>query len=84
MKKILMRMLFLLILLIPGQVFARAPECPLFSNKRDCLEDVDKDYKDLLEYIEKEYDKEGQEEMIQAAVDIRHFESLACAKTCLN
>jgi len=78
-----MRILSLLILLFPAQAFAAAPECPIYSNKKNCLQSVDENYQDLLDFIDKEYIDE-KDDLIQAAVDVKHFESLACQKTCLN
>ena len=78
-----MRILTLLIVFSSVDAFAIAPECPLYSNKRDCLQSVEENYKNFLDFIEEEYN-DPREEMIQAARDIKHHESLACQKTCLN
>ena len=78
-----MRTLILLILLMPLQVFANPPECPGYSNKHDCLRSVNENYEQFLDFINKEY-SDGEEELIQAANDIKHYESLACQKTCWN
>jgi hypothetical protein len=63
--------------------FASAPECPLYSTKQECLMSVEENYKNFLDFIEKEYDS-PQDTLIEAANDIKKYESLACQKTCLN
>jgi len=73
-----------LFLWIPLQVFAKAPECPQYDNKYECLLSVENNYTNSLDYIEGEYEKESQDELIQAANDIKFYEALACQKTCLN
>ena len=78
-----MRTFILLILFMPGYVFAMAPECPLYSNKHNCLQSVEENYDKLLDFIKEGY-SEDNDELIQAAGDTKHFESLACQKTCLN
>ncbi|MBP6951275.1 MAG: hypothetical protein KA112_01435 [Alphaproteobacteria bacterium] len=79
-----MRKLLLLSLLIPFQAFAMAPECPAYDNKRECMHSVDESYNNFLKEIEEEYKKNQQPELIQAANDVKHFEILACKRTCLN
>ena len=77
----------ILILLIPGQTFAKAPECPGYKNKRSCLEAVKSANDDFLDFIYKntgEDDLIQREKMIEASMDIKKYESLACQKTCLN
>jgi len=76
-----MRNLFILVLLLSTEVFAKAPECPLYPNKRLCLDSVEENYQRFLEFLDEEEEKE---KMIEAAVSIKHFESLACQKTCIN
>ena len=78
-----MRKLLLLSLLIPFQAFAKAPECPAYNNKRECMHSVDENYKNFLKEIEEESEKNKQPELIQAADDVKHFEILACQRTCL-
>jgi hypothetical protein len=73
-----------LFLLIPLHVFAKAPECPLYPNKQDCLLSVEKNYTNSLDFIDDEYEEKGQDELIQAANDVKFYEALACQKTCLN
>lgn len=63
--------------------FAKAPECPLYSTKKECLASVEENYKNFLDFIEEEYDS-PQEKLIEAANDIKKYETLACQKTCLN
>ncbi|MDZ4322850.1 MAG: hypothetical protein U1A05_02035 [Alphaproteobacteria bacterium] len=63
--------------------FASAPECPLYSTKQECLSSVEENYRNFLDFIEKEYDS-TQDALIEAANDIKKYESLACQKTCLN
>jgi len=79
-----MRILILLILFMPLQAFAKAPECPAYSNKRDCLHSVDENYQNYFDFIDEEYPEDKKSELIKAANDIKFFESLACQKTCLN
>lgn len=75
----------LFIFLFPSMTaFASAPECPLYSTKRECLASVEENYKNLFDYILEEYDHPPQEEIIIAANDIKKYETLACQKTCLN
>lgn len=82
-----MRTLIFLTFLMSLQAFALAPECPIYANKNDCIKSVDNSFEQLLDLIKEQYEKENQvkkNEMIEAAKDIKHYESLACLKTCLN
>ncbi len=80
-----MKILRYLIVLLPLQAMAKAPECPLYSNKKLCLAAVDESYKNYLDYLKDEYtDETRPTELIQAANDVKHYERLACQKTCLN
>ncbi|MBY0501242.1 MAG: hypothetical protein K2P93_04490 [Alphaproteobacteria bacterium] len=79
-----MRILASLLILLPLQVIAKAPECPDYSNKYECLQSVDENYEIFRNYIKEEYTPEGQDELIQAANDIKYYEGSACQKTCLN
>ena len=81
-----MRTLAFIIILIsvPMELMAKAPECPLFENRTLCLASVEENYKQFLDFIEDEYGDPGADDMLQAAADIKHFETLACEKTCLN
>jgi len=77
--------LCLLLVLIPFQASAKAPECPLYSNKQACLTAVQESHQNYMDFLYEEYPKEERPpELIQAANDIKHFEMLACQKTCLN
>jgi hypothetical protein len=79
-----MRVYTLIIFLFSAvNAFARAPECPLYSTKKECLASVEENYKNFLDFIEEEYDP-PQEKLIEAANDIKKYETLACQKTCLN
>ncbi|MBY0272433.1 MAG: hypothetical protein K2X02_03325 [Alphaproteobacteria bacterium] len=82
-----MRFLTLIIFLFSAlNAFASVPECPLYSTKRECLASVEENYKNFLDFIdniEKEYNS-PQDTLIDAANDIKKYESLACQKTCLN
>lgn len=80
----IMRKLLFLFLLIPFQVMAEAPECPIFPNKQECLKSVAENYNNLLDFIDGEYPQELEPDLIQAANDIKTYESLACQKTCFN
>ncbi len=74
----------LFIFLFSGMnAFASAPECPLYSTKRECLASVEENYRKFLDFIEEEYDS-PKDTLIEAANDIKKYESLACQKTCLN
>jgi hypothetical protein len=82
-----MRNLILLTFVMSLQAFAKPPECPIHPNKRECLQSVDQNFHDLLDFLEEEYNNENKAEkieMIDAANDIKYYESLACQKTCLN
>ena len=77
----------LLILLMPVQGFAAVPECPIQKDKQSCLQIVDSNFKNFLEFINENTDEENlieREKMIEASFDIKKYESLACQKTCLN
>ena len=77
----------ILFLLFPAQVFADAPECPIQKNKRSCLafvEENDKKFREFIDGSTSEDDLIQKEQMIEAAVDIKKYETLACQKTCLN
>ena len=63
--------------------FSNPPECPLYATKGKCLASVERNYKNFLDFIEKEYDF-PEDPLIEAANDIKKYESLACQKTCLN
>lgn len=63
--------------------FASPPECPLYSTKRECLASVEENFRSLLDFIEKEYIP-PQEQLVEAANEIKKYESLACQKTCMN
>lgn len=71
-----------ILLFFSCETFADVPECPFHSNKRECLLSVEEEYKNFLDFIEEEY-VSPKEELIQAANDVKHFESLACQRTCL-
>jgi len=80
-----MRALALLVLLIPCQALAKAPECPVFSTKHECFKSVEDNYQKFLDYyLGPEEDEEKKNKLILAATDIKHFETLACSKTCAN
>ena len=63
--------------------FASAPECPLYSTKRECLASVEENYRKFLNFIDEEYES-PKDILIEAANDIKKYESFACQKTCLN
>ena len=82
-----MRKYLILILLMPTQAFAKAPECPIHNNKQECLRSVESNYNNFLDFINESTDEEDPAEMdrlIQASLDIKEYESLACQKTCLD
>lgn len=81
-----MRTYLILILLLPTQLFGKAPECPLYPTKKDCLRSVESNYDSLLDFIN-ESTEEGEperEKLIEASRDIKKYESLACQRTCFN
>lgn len=70
-----------------GKTFAQPPECPIFKNKQECMHSVESNYKKYLDFIDNSTDEEDpaeRERMLQASVDIKKYESLACHKTCLD
>ncbi|MBI2706807.1 MAG: hypothetical protein HYX35_00585 [Proteobacteria bacterium] len=76
-----------LTLLIPFQALAKAPECPGYSSKKECLNAVDQDFEKLLDFIRDEFEDKEKDKLILAtrnANDVKYYESLACEKTCLN
>ena len=78
-----MRNLIWLLLLLPVNVSAKAPECPAYSTKKECLQSVDDNFNKLFEFLNEE-EGDFKKKLIQAATDIKHYETLACQKTCLN
>ena len=79
-----MRFLTLLMILMPLQAMAKAPECPLYPNKYECLTAVEETYKNYMDFLKDEYIDEPQVELFEAANTVRYYENLACQKTCLN
>lgn len=77
-----MRTLLALILFLPNLAFAKAPECPLYANKEDCLQSVEENYNDLLDFIKQDYLEDQEEPLLLAASDTKYYETLACEKTC--
>jgi hypothetical protein len=71
--------------LIPTYTFATAPECPGYKTKKDCLAIVDDNFRNFLDFIDEteEDNLDKKQELIQASLDIKKFETLACHKTCL-
>ncbi|MEB3701689.1 hypothetical protein Bealeia1_00754 [Candidatus Bealeia paramacronuclearis] len=63
---------------------AYVPECPYFNNKKSCLQAVDENYDTSFEYIREDYFEDSISPLIEAALDIKKLESLACEKTCYN
>jgi len=78
-----MRNLIWLLLLLPVNVFAKAPECPAYSTKKECLRSVDDNFNSLFEFLNEE-EGDFKKKLIQAAADIKYYETLACHKTCVN
>lgn len=81
-----MRKFFILILCLPINAFALAPECPIFKNKKECLQSVQENFENLFKDIleESRENEKKKEELIQASLDIKKYETLACERTCLN
>lgn len=82
-----MYILAFLILLIPFQAFAKAPECPGYGSTKECLNAVDQDFDKLLDFIKDEFEDKEKDKLILAtrhANDVKYYESLACKKTCSN
>ena len=77
-----MQILAFLILLFPFSVLAKAPECPGFANRKDCLMSVEDNYQKYLDFMR--YEEKDEDQLLLVARDIKHFESLACKKTCVN
>ncbi|MBA3813610.1 MAG: hypothetical protein H0X26_03835 [Alphaproteobacteria bacterium] len=73
----------MLILLVPTQTLAKAPECPLYNTKQECLLSVESNHDEFLRFIENA-DEEDKARLLDASLDIKKYESLACQKTCLN
>lgn len=79
--------LITLIIGMSGQIFAQPPECPIFKNKKDCLQSVNDNYNKYRKYIDEMMDEEDPtktDDLILTSLDIKKYESLACEKTCLN
>lgn len=78
----------ILLFLLPLQSLAEAPECPFFPNKEACLRSVESHYKNFLDFINESTDEDDptteRDQLIQASLDIKKYETLACQKTCLN
>ena len=77
-----MRTLTFLIFLIPYQALAKAPECPGYATRQECLNSVEDNYQKFLDFIG--YEEKEEDQLILVARDIKHYENLACKKTCLN
>jgi hypothetical protein len=78
---------FIIIFLMPMQTFAKAPECPLYNNKQECLHSVESNYNEFLDFINENTEDENlieRDKLIQASLDIKKYEMLACQKTCLD
>jgi hypothetical protein len=78
----MMRILAFLILFLPLKAFGKAPECPAYSTKKECLNSVDYNYEMLLDFLKE--DERLTDDLILAANDIKKYENLACLKTCIN
>lgn len=78
----MMRIFAFLILFLPYQALGKAPECPSYGTKKECLNSVDYNYDMFLDLLKD--DEQLTDELILAAVDIKKYESLACEKTCIN
>lgn len=83
-----MKKFLLLTFLIASPVFAKPTECPIYQNKQDCLKAVASNYEELFDFINENYGPDDnsieKKELIEASLDIKKYESLACKKTCLN
>lgn len=83
-----MNKLLILTVLLSAPAFAKPPECPIYKNKQDCLHAVADNYENLLDFINESYDPEDhskeKKDLIEASVDIKKHENLACQKTCFN
>lgn len=81
-----MRKYLILILFMPAQTFAKAPECPLYNNKYECLQSVESNYNNFLDFLNETTDEDpiAKEKLIEASFDIKKYETLACHKTCLD
>ena len=80
-----MRKYLILTLLMQVQAFAKAPECPMYNTKQECLLSVQQNYDNFLDFIKENADDDDEKnQLIQASLDIKKYESLACQKTCLD
>lgn len=81
-----MRTLFIFLTIISSQVWAKPTECPEYKNKRECLLAATENYQDLLDFINENYEEDSPKktELIEASLDTKKYESLACQKTCFN
>ena len=73
-----------LLMVVAFSVDAYIPECPYFSDKKSCLDAVEKSADQHFEYIREEYRDEAQSRMIEANLNIEKFELRACQRTCYN
>lgn len=67
-----------------GAEAPEAPECPAYANRQDCLASTDENLQNILQLIDDEDNGADKDRLILAAHDVKHFESQACLKTCLN
>jgi hypothetical protein len=81
-----MRTFFIIfIALTASHALAKPTECPTYKNKRECLLAVDENFQQLLDFLEGyEEDPEQKSRLIDASLDTKKYESLACEKTCFN
>lgn len=80
-------MFVLFSILMATQTYANPPECPLYKDKGECLRSVESNYNNFLDFINQSTDDEDANErdkLLQASLDIKKYESLACQRTCLN
>ncbi len=80
----ILALLTLTTLVFPSQTWAEAPECPAYANRQDCLASADENLNNILQFINDEEDGADKDRLILAAHDVKHFESEACLKTCVN
>jgi hypothetical protein len=78
----MMRIFAFLILFLPYQALGKAPECPGYASKKECLNSVDQNYDMFFDLLIE--DEQLTDDLILAANDTKKYESFACEKTCIN
>lgn len=81
-------MAFLVTFLCWYSLEASPPECPTYKNRLECLRSVDENYLQRMDILDEGgvvfEEDEFTKDLLIAANDIRHFETQACHRTCVN